>query len=124
MKKYAKIINETTKEYYVGNQIEAESLGYPLVDLELSYDGRWFEIGFTPEQSIEEFNKEQKDKRNRAYITSTDNLTLRKMRKQALNEWTEEDEIQYIEQITEISNQIEQEFPYKEEETDNYVTIL
>ena len=36
------------------------------------------------------------------------------MRKQALNEWTEEDETQYIAEIQAISQQIAEEYPYKE----------
>ena len=38
------------------------------------------------------------------------------MRKQALGEWTEEDEKEYISQIQAISKQIEVEFPYNSEE--------
>ena len=92
--------------------------------VELAYDNSYYIKDYAPVQPIDEYNTEQSEKRSQAYIKRTDTLTLRKLRKQALNKWTEEDEIKYIEQITEKSKQIEQEFPYKEEETDNYTTIL
>lgn len=114
MKKFAIIIDEETREYFVGNQIELEEKGFPEVELELSYDGRWYEIGYAPEQSIEEYNKEQEEKRSKAYLQKTDPLTMRKIRKQALGNWTDEDEVQYINEIKMISEEIENEFPYKE----------
>ena len=127
MKKYAKIINEETKLCEVGLGTNAEfyqSIGMTELEVEQAYDGSWYVEGFAPVQPIEEFNTEQSNKRSQAYTERTDPLTLRKMRKLALNEWTEEDEAQYIEQITAISEQIEQEFPYIEEKVDNYTTIL
>lgn len=54
--------------------------------------------------------------RQGAYSERTDPLTLRKLRKQALGEWTTEDEKEYVAQIQAISKQIEVEFPYNSEE--------
>lgn len=61
-------------------------------------------------------NEEISQQRQSAHIERTDPLTLRKLRKQALGEWTEEDEKEYISQIQAISKQIEVEFPYNSEE--------
>lgn len=61
-------------------------------------------------------NEDISQMRQNAYVERTDPLTLRKLRKQALNEWTSEDEKEYIAQIKAISEQIEKEFPYNSEE--------
>jgi hypothetical protein len=83
-------------------------------EVELAYDNSYYIKGYTPVQPVDEYNAEQKEKRSQAYIERTDYLTLRKMRKQALGEWTDEDESQYISEIQAISQQINEEYPYKE----------
>jgi hypothetical protein len=83
-------------------------------DLELSYTGDTYLRGYAPIQPTDEFNEQQSKLRSQAYIERTDPLTLRKMRKQALNEWTEEDEINYINEIQRITEEINIEYPYKE----------
>lgn len=82
--------------------------------VELAYDNSYYIKGYAPVQPVEEYNAEQKEKRSSAYTERTDPLTLRKMRKQALGEWTEEDEANYIAEIQAISQQINEEYPYKE----------
>lgn len=82
-------------------------------EVELAYDGSWYVKGYAPVQPVDEYNQEQSNKRSQAYNDRTDPLTLRKMRKLALNEWTEEDEAQYIAEIQAISKSIEEEYPYK-----------
>lgn len=61
-------------------------------------------------------NEQISQQRQNAYAERTDPLTLRKLRKQALGEWTTEDEKEYVAQIQAISEQIEAEFPYNSEE--------
>lgn len=54
MKKYARIVNEETKECSVGvgkNVNFYKSVGLQEMDVELSYDGRWYVLGFAPEKS-------------------------------------------------------------------------
>ncbi len=68
------------------------------------------------EKEKEPTNEDISQMRQGEYMRRTDPLTLRKLRKQALNEWTSEDEKEYIAQITAISNEIEKEFPYNSEE--------
>lgn len=75
---------------------------------------RYFQIVEIPVHKIT--NKEITQERRNAYIERTDPLTLRKLRKQALGEWTTEDEKEYVAQIQAISAQIEVEFPYISEE--------
>lgn len=117
MLKYAKIVNEETKEVSVGLDDNPEfykSIGMEEMEAEQAYNSNWYVKGYAPIQSIEEYNAEQKEKRSSAYTERTDPLTLRKMRKQALGEWTEEDEANYIAEIQAISQQIAEEYPYKE----------
>lgn len=83
-------------------------------EIELAYDGCYYLKGFAPIQPTDEYNEQQSQNRSEAYIKQTDPLTLRKMRKLALNEWTEEDEAQYIAEIQRISQEIDKEFPYRE----------
>lgn len=116
MLKYAKITNEETKQCDVGlgdNSSFYQSIGMVEMDVEQAYNSNWYVKGYAPVQPIEEYNKEQQEKRSIAYTERTDPLTLRKIRKQALNKWTEEDEAQYIAEIAEISKAIEGEYPYK-----------
>lgn len=61
-------------------------------------------------------NEEISEMRQLAYTERTDPLTLRKMRKQALGEWTSDDEAEYIAQIKAITEAINSEFPYNSEE--------
>lgn len=75
---------------------------------------RYFQIVEIPVHKIT--NKEITQERRNAYIERTDPLTLRKLRKQALGEWTTEDEKEYVAQIQAISAQIASEFPYNSEE--------
>lgn len=61
-------------------------------------------------------NEEISQQRQNAYIEQTDLLTLRKLRKQALGEWTTEDEREYVAKIQAISARIASDFPYNSEE--------
>lgn len=69
----------------------------------------------TPKEK-EPTNEDISQMRQSAYMERTDPLSLRKLRKQALGEWTEEDEKEYISKIQSISAQIASEFPYISEE--------
>ena len=82
-------------------------------EVELAYDGCFYLKGFAPVQPVDEYNQQQSEARSKAYIERTDPLTLRKMRKTALNEWNESEELNYIEQIKRISEEIEKDFPYR-----------
>ena len=81
--------------------------------VEMGYDNNYYKKGKSPKQPLAEYNLEQEQKRSQAYIERADVLSLRKLRKQALNKWTEEDEALYIEEMQIISEEIEKEFPYR-----------
>jgi hypothetical protein len=74
------------------------------------------EIEKPSEEEKEPTNEDISNMRQNAYMMRTDPLTLRKLRKQALGEWTTEDEKEYVAQIQAISAQIASEFPYNSEE--------
>lgn len=67
------------------------------------------------EPTIEEQNEIIRATRQSLYRQQTDGLTLRKLRKQTLGTWTDEDEAEYIQLLKDISEQIDIENPYIEE---------
>ena len=68
---------------------------------------------FEEEEKIH-YNEAMRQARSEAYAGETDYLISRKLRKQAINDWTAEDEEEFIEEITSISNSIQERFPYRE----------
>lgn len=68
MKKYAKIVNEKTKQCEVGIGTNAKfyrSIGMIEMDVEQSYDGSWYVKGYAPEKTQEVKEKEVRSIRNR-----------------------------------------------------------
>ena len=63
--------------------------------------------------------KEQQAKRKLAYEQEIDELHSQKMRHQVLGDWTEEDEAEYIEKVTKLSEEIAERYPYPEEESES-----
>lgn len=62
MLKYAKIINEETKQCDVGTGTNAEfykSIGMTEMDVEQAYDGGWYIKGFAPEKPESEIKAER-----------------------------------------------------------------
>ena len=67
MLKYAKIVNEETKQCDVGigtNIDFYQSIGMTEMDVEQSYDGNWYVSGYAPEKSKEEKEQEVREVRN------------------------------------------------------------
>lgn len=60
------------------------------------------------------YNEAMRQARSEAYLSRTDSLASRKIRKQALDEWTEEDETEFKQQMKNISDEIAEEYPYRE----------
>ena len=64
-KKYAKIINETTKQCEVGlgtNNKYYESIGLVETEVEQGFDGNWYVLGFAPTapaKTLEELKAEK-----------------------------------------------------------------
>ena len=51
--------------------------------------------------------------RKQAYASTTDLATLERLRRIAVGEWTEQDEIDYIEVMREMSAEIKEKYPFK-----------
>lgn len=76
------------------------------------YEGEFLLIEDIPAPTEEE----QKENRARAYKEEVDPLHSRKQRKTILEEWTEDDEREYILKVKELSDKIAKEYPYPEVE--------
>lgn len=80
MKKYAKIINEETKEVSIGlgtNSAFYQSIGMVEMEVEQAYNGSWYLVGFAPEKpekTIEEQNEAIRATREQLYIQTSDKL--------------------------------------------------
>lgn len=64
--------------------------------------------------SSDELNEKIRERRNQAYRNNTDELTLRKLRKQAIGTWTEADEEEYKAAMVKMSADIDAGNPYAE----------
>ena len=67
MKKYAKVIDEETKEVSVGtgtNSAFYKSIGMVEMEVEEGYDGHWYVKGFAPEKPVEELQAQVRAVRN------------------------------------------------------------
>ena len=78
MKKYAKIINEETKQVSVGTGTNVEfykSIGMSEMEVEQAYDGSWYVKGFAPEKPVEELQAQVRSVRNQ-YLEQTDKYMI------------------------------------------------
>lgn len=121
MKKYAKILNEKTKEVNVGLGDDInfyQSIGMTEQEVELGYNGSWYLAGYAPAKP-EPTKEEQQKARQEAYKAEVDPITCHIQRLG--------DEEQTPEVIAEIASlveerkakveEIKQRFPYPVEET-------
>lgn len=119
MKKYAKIVNEETKQCEVGlgtNSKFYQSVGMTEMDVEQAYNGSWYLEGFAPVKPA--LTYEEIEALRVAYRQANiDNKTIARMRKQANNTWTEEDEQAYLALDAKVTAYIEENYPYPEEES-------
>lgn len=79
MKKYAKIVNEETKQCDVGigtNTEFYESIGMEEMDVEQSYNGNWYLAGYAPKKPQSEINAE-KIAELQQYLDDTDWYAVR-----------------------------------------------
>lgn len=114
MLKYAKVINEETKQCEVGlgtNSKFYQSIGMTEIEVEQAYDGQWYLQGYAPEKpapTYEEVDKMREDYRKE----HIDSKTAMRSRKIANGSWTEEDEQAYLQLDEEVTFYIERNFPY------------
>lgn len=79
MLKYAKIINEKTKQCEVGlgnNSKFYKSIGMTELDVEQSYDGGWYLKGYAP-QKPQELIKQEKIAEYQKYLADTDYVVVK-----------------------------------------------
>lgn len=119
-KKYAKIINEETKEVQVGVGCSDEyyvEIGMTEMDIEQAYNSLWYVAGYAPvlpEPTVEEKNERIKQTRADLYSSLVDPLHAERQRKVVLETWTEADEAKYVEQVKVLTAKIQEENPYIE----------
>jgi len=68
MRKFAKIINEETKQVEIGtgtNFAFYESIGMEPMDVEQGWDGQWYLKGYAPEKPVEQKEAEARAERDR-----------------------------------------------------------
>lgn len=78
MRKYAKVINEETKEVSIGtgtNSAFYQSIGMSEMEVEQAYDGSWYLKGYAPEKPVEEKKAEVRSVRNQ-YLEQTDKYMI------------------------------------------------
>lgn len=120
MIKYARIINEETKEVQVGVGCPDEyyiEIGMTEMEVEQAYNGNWYVAGYAPvepQPTIEERNEIIRQTRAGLYSQLVDPLHAEKQRKVILEEWTEEMETEYVAKVKELTEQIQTENPYIE----------
>lgn len=102
MKKYAKIINEETKQCDIGlgtNFVFYQSIGMVEMEVEQAYNGSWYVKGYAPVKP-EPAKEEIQALRSEAYKTEVDPITCHIQRLG--------DEEQTAEVITEIASLVEE----------------
>lgn len=120
MLKYAKIINQETKECEVGigtNTNYYKSIGMAEMDVEQAWNGQWYITGYTPLKP-EPTDEEQKQKRAAAYQVEVDPITSHIQRLRDLEQT--EDIIQKINELIIERKQkvldIQEKYPYNTQE--------
>ncbi len=116
MKKYAKIINEETKQCEVGIGTNTEfykSIGMTEMDIEQAYNGNWYVKGYAPEEPAPT-EEEQRKKRAEAYRVEVDPITSQISRLR-----DEEQTSEIVEKINELLQKrnelvidIQERYPY------------
>lgn len=115
MLKYAKIIDEETKQCEVGIGTNVEfykSIGMTEMDVEQAYNNQWYVAGYAPEEPAPT-EEEQRQKREEYRKEHIDSQTAMRSRKIANQTWTADDERAYLDLDAEVTAYIEEHFPYQ-----------
>lgn len=123
MLKYAKIIDETTKQCEVGlgtNSDFYKSIGMTEIDVEQAFNGNWYLIGYAPEKPLPT-DEEQKENRARAYQAEVDPITshIQRLRDEEQTEETIAKINELIEERNAKVEEIKERYPYMENTDDN-----
>ena len=89
-----------------------KSLGMEEMEVEKAYNGSWYLQGFAPEKPALT-HEEISDLREQAYIKEVDILHAQRQRKTILGTWTEQDEVNYIAEVKQLSEDIANRYPYQ-----------
>ena len=124
MERYAKIINEETKEVKVGVGCDDEyykEIGMTIMDVEQAYTGDWYVKGYAPEKPVPPppTKEEIKQLREYAYCEDVDPITCH------INRLRDEEQTPEIEQeIADLQaertakvEEIKERYPYPEQPT-------
>lgn len=115
MLKYAKITNEKTKEVSVGLGTDTsfyQSIGMLEIDVEESYDGKWYLVGYAPQQSTEEQNEAIRSTRASFYKSEVDTLMAEYNRKKLFNLFADGEEETLKSEISAKVAEIKEQNPY------------
>lgn len=115
MLKYAKIINEETKQCEIGIGTNTEfykSIGMSEMNVEQAYNGNWYVSGYVPQPSIEYQNEQIRQQRQQRYVEESDPLRLDYDEALARGEETAE---QLRQDWLASKDKIREELPYVEE---------
>ena len=118
MKKYAKIVNEETKEVSIGTGTNVkyyQSIGMTEMEVEQAYTGGWYLEGYAPEKP-EPTKEEQQKARANAYTSKVDPLMSEYNRKKTFNLFEEGEEEKLMKAIQDKVAEIKERFPYTIEE--------
>lgn len=122
MKKYAKIINEETKEVQVGVGCPDEyyqEIGMTLMDVEKAYNSLYYIEGYAPKEP--ELTKEELSKRREhEYQSFVDPITcnINRLRDEEQTEEVKAEIAQLIEERTAKVEEIKARYPYPVGEND------
>lgn len=115
MKKYAKIINEETKEVSIGNGTNSafyQSIGMEEMEVEQAYDGDWYLAGYVPAKP-ESTKEEMRQARESAYRAEVDSpLMAEYNRKKTFNLFEEGEEEALLAEIEAKVEEIKARYPY------------
>ena len=116
MKKYAKIINNETKQCEVGlgtNSAFYKSIGMSEMEVEQAYDGSWYMAGYAPVKP-EPTKEEQQKARQEAYRAKVDPITchINRLKDEEQTEEVVTEIAQLVEERKAKVEEIKQRFPY------------
>lgn len=114
MQKYAKIMNEITKEVIVGHGTNTQfyiDMGMSLMDVEQAYTGFWYVTGYAPVKPAPT-REEVEQLRIQYRKDNIDNKTIERNRRLANGSWAEEDEQAYLALDAQVTAYINEHFPY------------
>lgn len=124
MEKYAKIIDEQTKEVQIGVGVNDEyykEIGMALMDVEQAYNGNWYVNGFAPikPEPTPPTREEQREKRALAYQQEVDPITAHIQRLRDEETPPEEEIAELINERALKVEEIKQRYPYPEGENES-----